>query len=268
MSKLKKILTIGDVHGRPYWKIPIFGYEASTNTGSKYTIDDFDKVIFVGDYLDSFDISNIEMKHNLIEIINLAKKYPDKVELLWGNHEIHYLLGPYKHKCSGFREVMQWDFGEILNKNMNLFKLAYQYKNYLWTHAGVTTGWYKSEFNKWMIVYDKYIESENQKIKALDGINFEEKPENLAEYLNIAFERRIENIFYVCYRRGGAKFNGSPLWVDLSVSHRKPLQNYHQIVGHTPVDEIKTITYKKKNSSITYVDTQQKHIDQFHIIEI
>lgn len=61
-----KILTIGDIHGYPtvfkHWKIEDF--------------QDFDYIIFVGDYVDDFILSDSEIYENLVKIINLKKRTP------------------------------------------------------------------------------------------------------------------------------------------------------------------------------------------------
>jgi len=72
-----KILTIGDLQGLPDWK--------------KANPEDFDLIIFLGDYLDSPIVKDKDMITNLKEIISLKKKNPEKVKLLLGNHEISYL---------------------------------------------------------------------------------------------------------------------------------------------------------------------------------
>ena len=229
---MKKILTIGDVHGRSLWKnfgdIPML---LKDKTEPKY-----DLYIFLGDYADSFDQSNIQIKQNLLDIIDFKQKYPDNVILLWGNHEMHYLyMG--KYRCSGFRPEAQWDLYDIFSKNRKLFQLAYQYENYLFTHAGVHKGWFKYRF--------KNIDH--------DG--------NIADNLNIAFEVNSQEIFDVGYRRGGSHTVGGPLWVDKDLMSKKPLDGYHQIVGHTHMKEIKTYVINE-NTSVTFCDNQIDFLSQ------
>jgi predicted phosphodiesterase len=114
-----KTVTIGDTHGA----------EVADVVGE--IIDDHDKFIFVGDYVDSFFYDNVTMKKNLLDIIELKKKYPEKIVLLWGNHDIQYLLGVDKYGCTGYRPEMQHDFYEILNSNAGLFRFSYQIDDYL-----------------------------------------------------------------------------------------------------------------------------------------
>jgi len=232
-----KILTIGDVHGRNLWK----------NAGdiNELLLADFqpeyDKYVFLGDYCDSFTKSNVEIIHNLKEIIEFKKRYNDNVILLWGNHEMHYLTTNKKHQCSGFRGTMWFDLNEIFRENYKLFQLAYQHNNYLFTHAGVHKGWYKFKFKE----YD------TQK--------------TLADSLNFQFERNLDILFDVGFMRGGLNKVGGPLWLDKEHGCRKPLDGYHQIVGHTHTKKIITCR-KDKNTTITFCDNQPENESIFNNI--
>ena len=73
------ILVCGDIHGRRFWKKPC------------ENIEDYDKVIFLGDYLDPYDfegITVIDAIKNFEEIIEFKKNNVDKVILLLGNHDM------------------------------------------------------------------------------------------------------------------------------------------------------------------------------------
>lgn len=247
-----KIITIGDIHGKSYWEIPLLGYDPDTNTGSKTTIEDFDKVIFIGDYVDAYDISNVEMIHNLKKLMELAKKYPDKIIWLLGNHDLqYYFFNSEKYRCTGYRPEIFFDLYDIFNKNKKLFRVSYQIDNYVWTHAGIHIGWYKQRFEKW-----------------LDDVLKENRHHyNLSEQLNMALEVDADVLYDVGYLRGGFQNVGGPFWLDKRMSYKKPLKGYHQIVGHTRVDEIKTYNISK-DTSITYVDNLDKEIDKFHILDL
>ena len=108
-------------------------------------------MFFIGDYCDAFDKTNNEIRENLLEVLKFKDMYPRQIILLWGNHELHYVLDtPWnpegKYECSGKRHEMHFDLYEIFNKNFEKFQMAFQYDNYLFTHAGVHTGWYHERF--------------------------------------------------------------------------------------------------------------------------
>jgi hypothetical protein len=83
-NKQVRILAIGDIHGRDSWKDII-----NDNV--------FDKVVFLGDYFDSREeISGAKQLYNFKEILQFKKYNIDKVVLLVGNHEFHYLKTIYE----------------------------------------------------------------------------------------------------------------------------------------------------------------------------
>ena len=90
---MKKVGTISDLHGRGIWK--------------KFVKDNpqIDIWVFIGDYTDSYDLTNEEIYLNLVEIIEFKKANPENVILLWGNHDIAYRFLP-QYRCEGFRADM------------------------------------------------------------------------------------------------------------------------------------------------------------------
>lgn len=234
------ILSIGDIHGTNIWKkLGDIDYVLKTNPHSSAL--EFDYYVFTGDYVDSFTKTNVEILHNLKEVIGFKKLYPDKVILLWGNHDIQYLTSYREHGCSGYRPEAYFDLHELFRKNRTLFQLAFQIKNYIWTHAGIHRGWYR--------------------------LDFPYKSENIADDLNRAFEENHPSIFQVGRSRGGRYNSGGPLWADKSETWNKPLSGYHQIVGHTHVP---TIIKREINPSttVTYIDNLEYGDRSPHILLI
>lgn len=251
---MKKIITIGDIHGRTFWKdfadIKFLLYADPEAAGYGGFEPEYNYYIFVGDYCDSFSVTTPEIINNLLELIRFKTLYPNNVILLWGNHDVEYWLNepwkPLKTHISGFRPEAHFDLFDIFNKNRDLFQLAFQLENYLWTHAGVHFGWYHFVFTK-----------------AIKEMSMNDM--TIAEQLNEAFRYKIECLFDVDWYRGGNKKVGGPLWCDKELSYKKPLKYTHQIVGHTPVSKITTI--KKRNESITYVDVLH-HTKECYILNI
>lgn len=243
--KTSNIITIGDLHGRSHWKnfedIDFLMPAEPHAAGFGAFVPEYDYYVFLADYVDSFTKTNMDIIDNLLELIRFKNLYPNNVILLWGNHDVEYWRNTPWTKgnigISGFRPEIHYQLYEIFNRNVELFQLAFQYKNYLCTHAGVHFGWYHFVFKK-AIKNDPYIEiTDNMTI---------------AEELNEAFLHRLPCLFDVDFYRGGSKRVGDPLWCDKQLTSKKPLKNMHQIVGHTPVDKIKTIV--ANGGSITYCD--------------
>lgn len=55
-----KTIVLGDIHGRRVWMDVV-----NTQT--------FDKVVFLGDYVDSFDVSGKDQLENLMDIVAFKK---------------------------------------------------------------------------------------------------------------------------------------------------------------------------------------------------
>lgn len=221
-----KILIISDLHGRSAWK------DAS--------VKDFDRVIFLGDYTDSFVESDETIYGNLKEIVQLKRKKPNKVTLLIGNHDAQYIHFPH-YRCSGYRPQAQPALSTLFAKHESLFQVAHQEADYLFTHAGVSNNW---------LAY-----AQQKLAKELPDLT----PENgMAEFLNELHRQplRLRNLlFEVGPKRGGLDACSGPVWADRTETITNFLPDFHQVVGHTPVDDFTTAS--SETGSITYTDVLQ-----------
>jgi len=196
-----RILTIGDLHGLDCWK--------------KVSPENYDLIVFVGDYVDSFTVSDEDILRNFREIIQFRLDWPEKIVLLLGNHEIGY-INPY-YRCSGYRYTLEAEVRAIYKKHSQLFRVAHQWENYLWTHAGIQQEYYRKN------ILPKVIDSD----------------ENLAATLQRLFSEKYAPLFEVGYERGGMRNEiGGPFWIDRHALVKNPLQGFDQVVGHTPVKKI------------------------------
>jgi hypothetical protein len=227
-----KHIVIGDLHGRNIWQTIDFSQ--------------YDKVIFLGDYVDSLTLSDEAILKNFQQVVELKKRKPEKVELLLGNHDVQYLHYP-QGRCSGFRKSMQKDLTHLFNKDKDLFSVAYQYKNYLFTHAGVSTIWFRDL------------------MRLPIAASLKETTEDLADLFNKLAATPAGNMLYsVGYHRGG-QGHGGILWADRQETIRDMIDGYHQVVGHTSMEEVTRNAYP--GTSITYIDVLQ-HQTYFHELDI
>lgn len=278
---MKRIISIGDIHGRDVWKQIIFGStltfdewkDSRINNDSNIefeAFDEFDKFIFIGDYVDSFNIKGPEIIENLNDIIFFARSFPDRVVLLLGNHDIQYIV-PNQY-CSGRMPEIEMDLKGIFNKNRDLFKVAHLEKSieiiagkeitkkYLWTHAGVTEGWYTELLS--------LINSDGFRLKQFFNSDME-----IDEVLNLSYEMQIPNLFFVDSSSGGYQQWAGPLWVRPRVLNQEFIDGYNQIVGHTVQPEITEYrpyvgveSNPAKLISLTYIDCLDK--GKFHELSI
>lgn len=241
-----KILTVGDIHGKSEY------IEAAY---LKFLNDHYDKLIFIGDYADSFVRTNEEIM-NCFELLHQIKKtYFDDVVLLLGNHDIQYMYFP-EYRCSGFRKEIQKTLTIFLRENKKDFQLCYQLnkngKHYLFSHAGVN--------DKWFEIHEKEINEFAKRI----GIDVEDK-DKIGELFNKMNETSSRKILHTIGKiRGGVDYGGIT-WCDKSeMLYYTPLNGFHQIVGHTSQEEIETIdtfdaNKEYDNTSVTFIDVLDDH---------
>ena len=110
-----KIIAIGDIHGRDCW-IKIVEQNP-----------DADLFLFEGDYFDSFTIPALEQINNFKLIVKFRDENPNKVIMLFGNHDFSVYYN------------MKLDLERLIKEN--ILKACYIYENILFSHAGVTNTW-------------------------------------------------------------------------------------------------------------------------------
>ena len=123
-----KTVIISDVHGRDMWK-HIIAQEQP------------DRVVFLGDYFDSFDIPGIDQIYNFKEIIKYKNSHQSEVILLIGNHDYHYFPEIGFTGTSGYQAKIAVSINHVINENRQHLQMAYKMDEFLFTHAGVGEGW-------------------------------------------------------------------------------------------------------------------------------
>ena len=267
-----KVLSLGDIHGRdkwmfhthgsPYefnlWKISVEnGAPADDEFWNEFPYMEYDKIVFVGDYVDSFELGNKVILRNLENIIFFKRMLPDKVVLLLGNHDVQYIV--QNEICSGYRSEMRPDLANLFNDNKDIFQLAYQVNSekgiHLWTHAGVTREWLKD--TKREIFSPKY---------RLYPVIEEYENSDIADLLNILWEIRNDRIFNIDAHSGGFDLWAGPIWVRPDILSHFYIEGVNQIVGHTPhkairIDEL-------VNSKHYYIDRLFGKDDEVLILDL
>jgi hypothetical protein len=205
-----KLIAIGDIHGRTDWK------QIVSNI-------DFDKVVFVGDYFDTDeDITPEQQKSNFEDLLTYKKENMNKVVLLLGNHDFHYLRN-VNETYYGFQELHKTDFQKMLHKaiDSDLMQMCFIYKNYLFSHAGVTKTWLSN---------NGYIN--NEPLEIFINNLFKNQP------LAFIFTIGVNNSTY------GDDVCQSPIWVRPQSLLIDALIDYIQIVGHTTQIKLNVIDNK------------------------
>jgi len=232
------MLVIGDIHGSKFWK----------NIVNQHLDEDY--IVFVGDYVDSHNaMSNTKMLKNLLDIIKFKEKYPDKVKLLLGNHDIHYYFLNSSYRGSGFNFDMMFEFNTIFKNKKHLFQVAFMYNNTIVSHAGITNRLYQS------------VESDYK--DALDlGWSDGDEHNTIADKFNFLFNISSKYLFYIGDERGGLDPFSGIFWAGMKELCEDYLVGYNQVIGHTHLAE-KTIK-NYDDITLTFIDTGNENA--YHLI--
>lgn len=206
-----KTLVLGDTHGRSLWKLITH-------------LEQPDRVIFIGDYFDSWDLSAVEQMYNFNEIIEYKESNKTEVILLIGNHDHHYFPEVGHTGTSGYQYGAAAAISQVIDENRNHLQMAYQMDDFLFTHAGVSPVFMDNAFGQgdWDI-------------------------KNVAFDLNQMFKFKPRVFDFEGREPSGDNITQTPIWIrprSLMASnnkHEKSLKKtYRQVVGHTEVKRIDT----------------------------
>jgi hypothetical protein len=206
-----KIALITDIHGSTYWR------------RIQKNIDIYDKIIFLGDYFDSWTNECPEQMDNAWNIILFKKQYPNKIDLCWANHDTSYYLD---ERCSGYQEKYAKDIKMFFNRNKELLDVVYIYDDWIFSHAGVSA--------KWM---------------SCVGIKTPEE-------INPLFKERTNFFKWVGPNGYGDNANEGPLWIRPESLMNNALKNYNQAVGHTELQDGPKVIIKEEQKFV-FTDTRE-----------
>lgn len=228
----KQIIIIPDVHGREFWKPIVAKYKNNKDV----------LIVFLGDYLDPYtsieNISHADALFNFMVLVNHAAT-ADNIILLIGNHDLHYFPKfLYGHGCRRFEEA-KYEICQIFDDNSDLFQVAYETyindRKYLFTHAGVLTGWLNWLATQDEENHDEWDEEQEQDLQFYRSL----KPD--AQSLNQLTTCRagLNALYSISIERSGPHPFGSCMWADVRehFMSETPVDDagkpIYQIFGHT-----------------------------------
>lgn len=224
-----RLIALGDTHGRSKWKEIVDGEK------------DADKIIFIGDYFDDKNggYSASQQIENFKEIVELKRNNPDKVILLIGNHDFHYLNGVYE-KYSSYQIGYNKEINETLQPVVDegLLQMCYQNGKYFFSHAGITNTW-----------------ADNNHIDR----------DNLQDSINDLFLTDITKFKFTIgdnHSYSGNDITQTPIWVRVQSLVKDMVEDIICIVGHTQVKELTIM----KDNNLILIDCLG-YTDEYLIIE-
>jgi hypothetical protein len=200
-----RTVVIGDTHGRSNWKLAIHQEKP-------------DRVIFIGDYFDSFELSGVEQIDNFKQIIKYKEDNPQvEVVMLIGNHDHHYFPEVGHTGTSGYQSGIAPSIIQVVDENRHHLQMAYGFGDYLFTHAGVSPVWMDKVFGP-----DDW------------------SKENIVVDINEMFRYKPRAFDFTGLEPSGDNAIQTPIWIrprslmSANKKHPKGLKkDYIQIVGHT-----------------------------------
>lgn len=222
-----KYVIVPDVHGRDF-------YEHDVNMFLENT-DDV-KIIFLGDYIDPYPREKITPNDALKRfksIIKLKKKYGDRITLLLGNHDFHYIDGSRKGCRMDFYN--KDEICGLFLKNMDLFEYVKCERigktNFIFSHAGFGFAWF-SYHSDLAGVCDPDNHDEDVERKAFTYNTIKN-----VDWKGISSDRQVLNAYGdIGSSRGGWCNHPSFMWADVTdilMDNDIKVANCVQVFGHT-----------------------------------
>jgi hypothetical protein len=238
-----KLVAIGDIHGRDYWK-QIVAQEQ-----------DADEFVFVGDYFDSFTIKGPDQINNFLDIIEFKEQSKFPVTLLIGNHDYHYYPGIDETGTSGYQTLMAPSIKYVVSDNKQYLQVAYQSGEFVFSHAGLSSEWLDDNIIMWDVP-------------------------NLVMYINDLFYYQPQKLAYRSFKQVGDQVYGvggygdetfqGPMWIRpkslMKANYDTLRKQIIQIVGHTPQDTI-DIKGKSTGGRYYFIDTLEYGQNQYLVIK-
>jgi len=205
-----KTVVIGDIHGRSIWKLIV-------------NQENPDRVIFIGDYFDSFNIKGEEQLNNFLDIIEYKKSSGKEIIMLIGNHDHHYFPEVGDTGTSGYQNIFKHQIEPTIDANREHLQMAYQFDEFLFSHAGISSEFLDSVFGEGGWKEETIVEQVNELFK-YKPLTF-----NFGEAVSIKKMSYLDPY--------GDNEEQSPIWIrprSLMSANKDTLRKkVIQIVGHT-----------------------------------
>lgn len=220
-----KTVIVGDIHGR-FEYMKAFMSMASEDT----------QVIFVGDFLDSFDRNVVDQMACLMMAVD-ARHRGENIKVCRANHEQSY-LDPHA-RCSGWRQETQSMVDAYGKARIDEALLDWVWLEFhtlapiLVSHAGVTANW------------------------------FDMDPDNIGQHHVQKWLETTPMLYAAGRARGGRALFGGVLWCDWWREF-EPIPSIRQVVGHSNVRlqvENRGVVMKRDNYNIDCLERTNEYVE-------
>lgn len=218
-------LILSDIHDDIKWADKVL---------NKYS---FDKIIFIGDFFDSWTGKVKEAQATAKWLQNKMAALGDKAQFCLGNHDMHYMFRNNSYiRCSGYENAKNVAINEIMKRSdWDKFKLYVYEQGYYISHGGMHEDLY---------------------CHPIKGFNREFLDKTCEEAFMKGWDNQFSWYLAAGECRGGMQPHGGINWLDWNEEF-EPIENVSQIVGHTQQREPQQ---KIGKNSINYcIDCGQKY---------
>lgn len=232
---MKNTLIISDVHGRQYHKQMLNNHP------------EIEKIVFLGDYFDSYDIPFQDQIANFLDIMALKESGKYEVITLFGNHDGY--LPQMNHDWSGYQSQYANIIWMAMQPYIHHLQICHRDGQYLFSHAGISQEWL---FNNLLS------NSEWDNPKEIDLII-----NMINDYL--IYKPKVFDFGYfasinVYVEESGDDEYQGPLWIRPRALKKSNYEHwlkseFIQIVGHTGVNKI-DFEGKSTGGRYYFIDTQ------------
>lgn len=233
-----KTIVLGDTHGRDTWKKIVADHP------------DAERIIFIGDYFDSFDIDYIEQIKNYQDIIAYKESGEKEVIMLIGNHDYYYFREINSDEISGYNHRAAVLIRPLLDQTRHHLQMCYIMDNFLFSHAGVSPEWLDDTFPEWR---DKEMWPDS----------------TLDDLINDIWKHKPLKFMFNGSNPYGDDTYQTPIWIrpgSLELANREEYlkEKYIQIVGHT---RIKSISAQTHDTGYYFIDCLDANPQEYLIIQ-
>lgn len=244
-----KVLVVGDVHGRTIWKKFVEHEE-------------YDKVVFLGDYFDSYTINGDDIIENFKEIVQYKENNMEKVVLCFGNHDLHYLPGILRY--SGYKSthalLNEYYINDALRKE--LFNAAEEIfvgdKSYIFSHAGISAIVFLESLG---FEWSEAVSNDEAKIitETMDDLG-DKIGRKIVDFLNKQLYTNHRYFELTPYHNEGDHESNKPMWIRPTALIKNAPNMVNQIFGHTQSLKILITRFKNYDSLLGLCDTLEQKI--------
>lgn len=242
---MARIVAVPDVHGSHAWEVV-----------KTYPKESYDYIVFLGDYFDTWKNQWPDQGENFLAICDFVRQDTEHRKMLIGNHDWSYLTMSIDGSLvSGHQSARSSKIRELLEQNLDIIDLAFEYDGWVFSHAGFSKTWVNYIKGFFHQLYDDWPEDKF----TLSFLNTQWHKINHSDEDNkwIAFDELLD--WHGISDGGGDEITQGPLWIRPG-SLLQDAYYRKQIVGHTETVFSELLFLQKNDNKVVLVDSPEHEV--------